>query len=100
MKPSPVHLPPEPVLRAYLDLLYQALVFLRGRAQTSQIEPNEVRALADALHNVPAMLLTYGEWTNDEQFRELYLRPFDRQWADHAFSQEKMLQRKIDEYQG
>ena len=44
------------------------------------------------------MLLDYGGWTDDQKYRELYLKPFDRKWADRAFSLEKFVQEKVQEH--
>jgi hypothetical protein len=94
----PIHLPPEPVLRAYMDLLYQSFLFVRGRTNSKNVNPAELHALADALHNLPSMLLDYGGWTDDERYRDLYLRPFDARWGAGAFSLEMFVQDKIREY--
>lgn len=96
----PIQLPPEPVLRAYADLLYQSFLFIRGRANGKTVNPEELHALADALHNLPSMLLDYGGWTDDQKYRALYLRPFDEKWGGNSFSLEKFVKEKIQEYSG
>jgi hypothetical protein len=94
---KPLRLPPDTVLRAYMDLLGQVFLFLRGRSRNG-IDSGELFALADALHNVPELLTDYGAWVNDTKFRELYLRPFDERWAAKAFSLEEFLDRQLQSY--
>lgn len=68
--------PPEaPLTRAYLHMLAQAMIFLRSGA----LPPAQVHDLADALHTVPEFIWP-GLWT-DEDFRRMYLMPYDRRWA-------------------
>src|SRR5262245_55540902 len=78
MKPA-VH-PPDAVLRAYADLLNQVFLFLRSRSHS--LDQEELFDLADALHNIGGILADYGAWTDDENYRRLYLRPFDRRWQN------------------
>src|SRR5687767_8768013 len=72
---------PEIILRAYVDLLGRVFSFMRLRSQTLGLNPIELYALADALHNIAELLTDYGTWVDDEKFRKLYLQPFDRQWS-------------------
>ena len=94
----PIHLPPEPILRTYMDLLAHVFVFLRNTALTRNIEPQELSDLADALHNVPNILLDYGRWTEEANFRETYLRPFDQKWAKKALSLEEFVKERLRMY--
>src|SRR6266536_202512 len=84
-------LPPEPVVRAYLHLLQRAFLFLRLPWENEPAELAARRDLADALHNVPSMLQKYGAWINDERFRSIYLRPFDKQWGHKVFRLESAI---------
>lgn len=90
--------PPEVVLRAYADLVNQVFLFLRGRSHASKLDQEEIHALADAMHNVGGIFADYGAWTDDEKYRELYLRPFDAQWGKSAFRLEDFLECRLREY--
>jgi hypothetical protein len=57
--------------------LRKVFLFLRSRPS----DPEFLFALGDALHNIEGVLVSYGTWTDDEDFRRLYLRPFDRRWG-------------------
>jgi len=81
-----------------MELLGQMFLFLRGRSNPGGIESEELFALADALHNVPSLLTNYGDWIDDEKFREVFLRPFDRRWSVKAFSLEQFLNRQMALY--
>ena len=71
-------LPPESrIARAYLELQAQAMIFLRSRS--SDLPREQIRDLADALHTLPEFL-SPGLW-DDEEFRRLYLEPYDHKWA-------------------
>jgi hypothetical protein len=94
----PIKLPPEAILRAYSDLLTHTFLFLRNTVLTKEIESQMLFDLADALHNIPNILLDYGRWTDETNFREVYLRPFDKKWANHAFSLEKFVRETIEMY--
>ena len=95
---KPLRYPPDIVMRAYMDLLGQVFLFLRGCGNSNAVDAQEVFALADALHNLPEMLTDYGAWTDDAKFRELYLRPFDECWAERAFSLEHFLDERLAHY--
>ena len=81
-----------------MDLLTHTFVFLRNKALADGIEPQELSDLADALHNVPNILLDYGRWADDAEYREGYLRPFDKKWAQQAFSLEEFVRERLDVY--
>ncbi len=88
-------LPPTPILRAYADLVNQVFLFLRGRSHAAKIDPEEIQALADAMHNVGGIFSDYGAWTDDAKYRELYLRPFDVCWGKRAIRLEEFLDARI-----
>ncbi len=95
----PITHPPEPMLRAYTDLLTRAIVFIRNTCLSPEgIDPQMLFDLADALHNIPDILLDYGRWTDDAKYRAGYLRPFDEKWSQRAFSLEEFVQTMVDEY--
>jgi hypothetical protein len=71
--------PPEPrVVRAYLHLQTQAMIFLRSRS--GDLPREQIGDLADALHTLPEFIGS-GLW-RDAEFRRLYLEPYDRRWAN------------------
>lgn len=71
--------PPEPrTVRAYLHL--HTMIFLRSRS--NDLPREQIGDLADALHTV-AEFIWPGLWT-DEEFRRLYLEPYDRKWAHQS----------------
>ena len=69
--------PPEERLGAYLMLQQLAMVFVRNNSENLPRE--QLRDLADALHNLPEFILP-GLWS-DAEFRRLYLEPYDRKSA-------------------
>jgi hypothetical protein len=89
-------LPPDRILTAYARLIDRAFAYIRSK---SFINDDKVRDqigdLADALHNVSGILTDYGGWTDDERFRELYLRPFDRKWGKEVFRMERFLEQEL-----
>ena len=95
---KPVRHPPEAVLRAYADLVNQVFLFLRGRSSASKIDKDELQALSDAMHNIGGIFTDYGGWTDDEKYRDLYLRPFDAQWGKSSFRLEAYLQLRLEEH--
>jgi hypothetical protein len=95
---KPVVHPPDAVLRAYADLLNQVFLFLRGRSHDTALDQKEILDLADALHNIGGILADYGAWTDDEMYRRLYLRPFDRKWGNKSLRLEEFLQSRLDEH--
>ena len=57
---KPVHHPPDAILRAYADLLDQVFLFLRARSHDKGLDPKQLFDLADAMHNISAILADYG----------------------------------------
>jgi hypothetical protein len=96
-KTKPVTPPPDPILRAYADLLSQVLLLFRGLSTVKGLDVQEVHDLADAVHNLPQVLVDYGAPWNDEQYRE-YLRAFDRRWAHEGFGLEQYLESRLRRY--
>lgn len=90
--------PPDAVLRAYADLLDQVFLFLRGRSRAKALDHDELFDLADALHNIGGIVADYGAWADDEKYRQLYLRPFDRKWGNESMRLEEYLQSRLDEH--
>jgi hypothetical protein len=90
--------PPDAVLRAYCDLLSEVLVFQRGLSIMPDVGEDEASDLADAMHNIGSLLVDYGVCFDDQQYRELYLRPFDRRWAHEGFGLEQFLESRLSRY--
>jgi hypothetical protein len=99
-KMRPIIHPPDAVLRAYCDLLHRALVFQRNLRVMPDVSVNEASDLADAMHNIGSLLVDYGVCFDDQQYRELYLRPFDRRWAHEGFGLEQFLESRLKRYSG
>lgn len=94
-------LPPEPVLRAYLDLIYKAFLILRSNSLRASDQAEFASDMGDAMHNVCELIAQYDEvWLNDETFRRLYLRPFDEKWTARRIgpSLEQLLEDFDEEY--
>ena len=89
---------PEPVYRAYVDLVTQAFIYIRSCVALPNPKTNELRDLADALHNVSGILVGYGCWVDDAKYRELYLRPFDATWANGGFGTVSFVDARIAHY--
>jgi hypothetical protein len=47
------------------------------------------------MHNVAAIMTDYGAWVDDEQYRERYLRPFDKKWNGRL---EQFLESRLEEH--
>jgi hypothetical protein len=90
--------PPDAVLRAYADLLNQVFLFLRSRSHHIALNQEELFDLGDALHNIGVIFADYGAWTDDENYRPLYLRPFDRKWGNQSIRLEEFLQSRLEEH--
>ncbi len=90
--------PPEAVLRAYADLVNQVFLYLRYHSHSSALDPDELHALGDAMHNVGGIFSDYGAWADDSKYRELYLRPFDAQWGKRVFGLEAFLESRLAGY--
>lgn len=74
-KPQP---PETRVIRAYLHLQMQAMIFLRSRS--NDLPREQIGDLADALHTLPEFIWP-GLWP-DAEFRRLYLEPYDRKMGE------------------
>ena len=59
-----------------------------------------IQDLADAMHNIGAIVASYGTWTDDEKYRAIYLRPFDQRWGKDLFWLEAFLEERLKEYSG
>lgn len=91
--------PPDDVLWAYSELLKQVFLYLRGISRGREpISGDHLFDLGDALHNISGIISDYGSWTDDEKYRDLHLRPYDRRWASSGFGLEAFLDEKIKEY--
>jgi len=95
---KPVCHPPDAVLRAYAALLDHVFLIVRHRSKSNDFSHEELHDLADALHNISAIIVDYGSWTDDEKYRQLYLRPFDAKWSKRGSSLEGFLQARLEEY--
>jgi len=84
----------EAVLSTYGDLLQHAFVYLRACAHS--ISSEELFDLADAMHNIASVITDYGSWTDDERYRELFLRPFDAKWGNSGIRLEGYLQSRLE----
>jgi hypothetical protein len=76
----------------------QIFLSLRGRSHDKALDQEELFDLADALHNIGGILVDYGTWTDDEKYRRLYLRPFDRKWVTKSLRLEAFLPSRLDEH--
>jgi hypothetical protein len=94
---TPVVHPPDVILRAYADLIDQAFLFIRANAHYAS-KAEGIQELADAMHNIGAIVSSYGAWTDDEKYRDVYLRPFDKRWGNELFRLEAFLDERIKEY--
>lgn len=94
---EPLQLPPDRLHRAYLHLLHSALVDLRSSGRLGKDQAAYVSDLADALHNVPALIAGYDDFFNDERYRKTSLRPFDAAWSGHP-SGALRLEAELDEF--
>jgi hypothetical protein len=70
--------------------------FRHWRAKT--LDQEELFDLADAMHNIGGILADYGAWTDDEKYRQLYLRPFDSKCGNKSIRLEEFLQSRLDEH--
>jgi hypothetical protein len=91
--------PPDAILWAYSRLLDQVFLYLRNASHGIEpITAKQLFDLGDALHNISGILSGYGSWIDDENYRQLYLRPYDRCWASVGFGLEAFLDGKITEF--
>jgi hypothetical protein len=76
---TPKNIAPEPYFGAALYLLYRVALFIRNHA--TEIRPEQLSDLGDAIHNVPASLTEYGHYFDEQEIREMYLAAYDTKWA-------------------
>src|SRR5438477_192112 len=95
---KPIRHPPDAVLRAYADLVNHVFLFLRVRSHDRALQHEELFDSVDALHNIGGIFADYGAWTDDERYRQLYLRPFDQRWGDQGLRLEQFLQSRLEEH--
>jgi len=80
-------LPPEPLLRAYLDLIHTVFVDLRSSARMGELHGEYVYSLAQAMHNISSLIGRYDcGYVDDDKYRRTYLQPFDAYWRDRSGS--------------
>lgn len=73
-------LAPEPVLRAYMAVLHDAILNARMRIRYGEtIDPEELHDLLDGIHNIPEMLCAYGGWHVEANIDQ-HLRDYDERW--------------------
>ena len=77
---------------AYSDLVSEVFLHLRNGSFN---EGSQLHDLGDALHNVSGILGSYGTWIDDENYRELYLRPYDKRWGSKGLVLEDFLIERI-----
>ena len=92
---KPVCHPPESILRAYCKLTNHVFVVLRLNSHNSELDHKWLFDLANAMHNVGDLIAHYGDWVDDERYREFYLRPFDQKWPGPQL--EQLLERYLRE---
>ena len=95
MKAQVTH-PPDAILRAYGALLNHIFLCLRNCGE--RIGHEALHDLGDAMHNISGIIVCYGSWIDDEQYRRLYLRPFDAKWGKTVLGLEQFLQCRLDEF--
>lgn len=83
--PRPLCLPPEPLLRAYLELIHSVFVDLRSSKRFGEEQEQYVYDLADAMHNIGFLIGEYDRgWLNDQKFRSMEIAGFDERWKDRG----------------
>ena len=80
---------------AYADLASQVFLELRNRTVK---EEEQLHALGDALHNISSVLGESESWIEDDEYRRLYLRPYDQSWRGRGLMLELFLQQRIEFY--
>lgn len=86
---------PEPVYRAYVDLVKESFSYFRMCVEQPNSNKEELHDIADALHNISGILVAYGSWIDDAEYRRLYIRRFDDRWASSGFGMEAFLDARI-----
>ena len=72
---------PEAVFHDYIHVLERAILELRMRIRyEDDVSMMEVHDLLDAIHNIPRMLRTYGEWWVPENI-DSDLARYDAKWC-------------------
>lgn len=89
---------PDPVHRAYVDLVAAAFLYFRENIGQQTSNKDELHDLADALHNISGILGDYGSWIDDIKYREMYLRPYDSVWAKNGYGLEGYLDARLTYY--
>jgi hypothetical protein len=94
----PLLLPPDALLKSYLNLIHHVFVDLRSSARLGDRQAEYATDLADAMHNISFLIAAYDDgYLNDERFRRGHLRPFDRKWKtdENAIAR---LERELDDF--
>lgn len=79
--------PPPNVAKAYSALLEHVILSLRMRLRYGEVVSlEEVHDFLDALHNVPIMLRSYGDWHVEENINS-DLQHYDDRWLKVAGAQ-------------
>jgi hypothetical protein len=72
----------EPILRAFLHVLYHVAIFVRLRSVGQQRLPDEhLFDLMDAIHNVPEFLTKPAGYFTVEKLRDHYFADYDAKWG-------------------
>jgi len=85
--------PAQVIQAAYADLVSRVFLCIRNRVFKDE---DQLHELGDALHNVSAILGSYGAWIDDQEYRALYLRPYDSRWATKGLALESYLNERIE----
>lgn len=76
---------PEPILRAYLDMLYHVSIYVRNRSWgDNRLPDDQLFDLMDAIHNVPELLTNHGGFFTPQSMREHFFEVYDERWAETA----------------
>src|SRR5437870_3713566 len=77
-------MPDERLTRAYLDLVYWVILFVRVRSRgDDRLSDDHLHDLMDAIHNIPEFLAGTNEWFTPERMRE-YLAVYDERWSENG----------------
>ncbi|MDF3057034.1 MAG: hypothetical protein K0R17_1249 [Rariglobus sp.] len=86
---------PDAIHHAYAALVARVFLNIRNNRYT---EKEELHDLGDALHNISGILGNYGAWIEDEEYRRLYIRPYDAKWSSKTLNLEQFLDESIRSY--
>lgn len=75
----PYRLAPEPFFSAGHYVLHKVALYVRNRSAT--VSDQQIRDLADAIHNLPAALIEYGHDFDEEKMRKIYFKSYDERYA-------------------